>query len=301
VILICLAGIGRLQFQHDSPRRATGAEALPEAGSPKALPVLNRQDCPVITESDDELLHRATNAIVDSPEQVLAIARTLLSEDTADENGRVAMLVGALTVAGQFRTALELANEAPPSSRADWLNVTFTRWAQSQPQEAALALASVPDETAHAQAFHSLVSGWAAANPSTLADYAISLPAGEDRAYALGQAMDNWSLQDPAGMAAWLNTSPPGADYDQAIAKMIATTDGANRSPEVAMQWVENISEPNLKYDSLMRVLEEWNHADPAAAQDYAAQVAWLDGQRRVDILNRLQNPPSNIADGGNE
>src|ERR1700744_6027583 len=42
------------------------------------------------TESDDELLQQATDAVVSSPDLALAIAQKLLEDDPADRNGRVA-------------------------------------------------------------------------------------------------------------------------------------------------------------------------------------------------------------------
>jgi hypothetical protein len=70
---------------------------------------------------------------------------------------------------------------------------------------------------------------------------------------------------------------------------------------QVAMQWVENISDPNLKYDSMKLVLGQWNQTAPAAAQNYAANVSWLDEPRRQELLKSLQSPPPDVAVGDNE
>jgi len=246
-------------------------------------------------------MEAALAGAVRQPQLALAIVRGLLADDTDDEAGWGAALILALNNAGQFQTALEFLNDGPSDSQVNWTTAIFHRWGESRPQDAVKALNAITDEKLRAQAFQSLVNSWTASNPSTLADYAASLPDGEDRAYALNKAIDNWSLQDPAGMAAWLNTSPPGVDFDQAIAKLISKTDGANRSPEVAMQWVENISDSNLKYDSLMRVLGEWNQSDPSAAQNYVTNAPWLDDQQRQEIFKSWQHPPPDVAAGDSE
>jgi stage V sporulation protein SpoVS len=237
-------------------------------------------------------MEAALAGAVKQPQLALAIVRRLLADDPDDGAGCGAAFVVALNNSGQFQTAMEFLNDGPADSRADWTTATFRRWGESRPQEAVQALASIADEKLRDAAFRAVVDGWSAGNPSALADYATSLPEGDSRAYALNKAIDNWSLQDPAGLGAWLNTSPPGVDFDQTIARLISTTDGANRTPEVAMKWVENISDPNLKYDTMVRVLGQWNQSDSAAAQNYVANASWLDDQQRQKILKSLQNPP---------
>jgi len=69
---------------------------------------------------------------------------------------------------------------------------------------------------------------------------------------------------------------------------MIAKTDGANRSTDVALAWVDSISDPALKFDSLARVLEEWAQTDVTAAAEYAKNAAWLDGNQRTVLLAKL-------------
>ena len=101
--------------------------------------------------------------------------------------------------------------------------------------------------------------------------------------------MDNWSLQDPAGFAAWLNTLPPGAEADAGAALMLAKTDGANYSPEVALGWVEGISDPELRLKSLSRVLDQWAQTDPTAPADYVKNAAWIDDQQRAALLEKME------------
>ena len=123
-------------------------------------------------------------------------------------------------------------------------------------------------------------------------EFADSLPEGENHTYALDKAIDNWSLQDPAGMAAWLNTLPPGDEFDFGVAMMIIRTDGANRDPDLAMQWVENIKDSAIQQASLRRVLSEWRQSDPNAAQQYAVNATWLDEGQRQAVLKYITSEP---------
>lgn len=197
--------------------------------------------------------------------------------------------------------ALQFANEAPSDLKSGWLKAVFTRWTQSCPQDAIDALASIPDESARASLFQTIANTWAGGNPATLADFAESLPDSDNKTYALNEVANNWPLQDPEAFAAWLNTSPSGINADQAIADMISKTDGANRTPQVAMGWVEGINDTTLRYKSLMLVLDQWNESDPGAAQTYLGNVHWIDDAQRQQILKSLQTPATTVAAGSSD
>ena len=276
-MIICLAG-GLAHVLVRPANDPAGQSAAPEilaarSVTPKNIPAHFQSE----VVSMDEWLQRATNAVAASPAEALAIGRKLLADDPADENGRVAILLDALCSAGQFQTALALANEGT-ALQPDGLKLVFNCWAQSHPQEALKSLDSVADAERHSIAFRALADGWSASNPADLAAYAAALPDSQDRGYGLGVAMDNWSLQDPAGLATWLNQQPPGIEFDAGAAMMIEKTDGANRSPELAMKWVEHITDPELKQNSFLRVLAEWKQTDMTAAQKYVDNAPWLNG-----------------------
>lgn len=286
-MLACIVG-GVAHF------RPAQKSASPEPVSPAAKQIAVPATAKIIPFenhgfiSADELLRQATNAVAGAPDLALALGRQLLAADPADEKGRAATLLLALCSAGQFQTALAFAHEVPPDQHPDWLKLVFTRWAQNQPEDAVKSLDTITDPQQHSMAFRALADGWNAGSPAGLAAYAFALPAGEDRDYALGAALDNWSLQDPAALATWLNTLPHGVEFDVGAAMMVTKTDSANRPPELAMQWVENISDPALKQDSLLHVLDEWNQTDSAAARQYVATATWLDDSQRREILGKI-------------
>ncbi|HXT13006.1 MAG TPA: hypothetical protein VN873_15700 [Candidatus Angelobacter sp.] len=238
-------------------------------------------------------LDAALAGAVKQPEAALAIVRGLLKYDPTDSAGSVPAFVVALNNAGQFQIAVEFLKDAPANARADWMAATFRRWGGSQPQEAVKALALLEDPKLRHAAFHSLADGWSANDPAGLASYASSLPEGHDRTDAIEKAVDSWSLQDPPALANWLNTSPNGVDFDRAVAELISKTDGANRSPELAMAWVERISDPAMQSNSVAIVLKQWSRSDPAAAQNYVANAAWMDEQSRGEFLKVLQGEAS--------
>lgn len=222
-------------------------------------------------------------------EKTLTQLRDIFARDPTDQYGRAAELLNQTCRDKNFQTALNLVNAVPRDLRADWLQIIFNRWAQSQPSDAMQALNEIGDPDERAGAFHAAVAGWNSSNPAGLANYAINQSASDDRDYALTSALENWSLQDPAALATWLNTLPRGAEFDYGASLMIAKTDGANRSPELAMKWVENIADPELKQTSFTRVIAEWLRTDSAAAKQYVASATWIDDSSRSKILSALR------------
>lgn len=229
-----------------------------------------------------------TGALRTQPAVALTIAQNLLVDEPGFGEGCVGSLISRFSAARDFAMAWQLTTVAPDDFRASWMNAVFRSWAEDQPQDAMQALQSVPDTGLRETLFQSAVNGWAAGSPASLAAYAVTLPPGADRELAVKQAMDNWSLQDPAAMAAWLNTLPSGADFDRGVTLILARTDGANLSPATAVQWVESIGNPTLRYDSLAQVLREWSQTDPAAAVDYVKNAGWLADSQRSTLLQQL-------------
>jgi len=241
-----------------------------------------------------------TSATNLSAHKIVSLATGSLSEtQIAPTNSSAENYLFSLCDAKKFQSAVALAQNAPEEFRESRLELVFARWTQSDPHEAMNALAEIHDESLRDKIFQTIADVWSAENSTTLADYAVSLPDGNDRDYALAKAMDNWSLQDPAALAAWLNAAPAGVDLNLAIAEMISKTDGANRPPEIAALWVENISDDALKYNSLVHVLMQWNESDSAAAQNYLNSISWLDENQKLQILAKMKTPP--VLAGGDE
>jgi hypothetical protein len=230
-------------------------------------------------------LRAALTGAVNQPKIAMDLLCELLAEDPDSGGFYAETFTRALGAEGKFQEAIQFLNQAPAGTVADSVRAIFSLWMQRQPQAALAAVDAITDPQMRALAFRTAAASWNPNNPAGLAAYAQTLPEGEDRTCALHTAVNNWSQQDPAGLAAWLNTQPPGAEFDADVALLIARTDGANRPPELAMQWVENISDPALQQASLLRVLGEWTQSDPAAAQQYVANATWLNDQQRQSLL----------------
>jgi hypothetical protein len=257
--------------------------------APAAPQILAPQNSPSIDKSVSTVTPDTINAIASPADRAATQLRKLLANDPTDQSGRAAELLNQQCREGKFQTALNLVDAVPRDMRPDWLAIVFNRWAQAQPTNAIQALDMISDPAERGGAFKAAVTGWNSSNPAGLANYAINLAESDERDYALTAALQNWSLQDPTALASWLNTLPHGSEFDAGAALMIAKTDGANRSPELAMKWVENIGNPQLKQTSFARVLSEWLQSDSAAARQYVANANWLDDSTRTKILGASQ------------
>jgi hypothetical protein len=169
--------------------------------------------------------------------------------------------------------------------------MTFRRWAEEKPSEALDALNAMPAEKSWQALFQSVATGWANSDPSALAKYAVSLPAGDARSFALNQALQQWLMHDPVSLGEWLNTRPPGQETDTAAAMLITRTDQANRSTEVALGWVAQIQDLDLRTSALEHVLTEWAQTDLEGARKYLGGISWLRPEKRQAILENISRP----------
>ncbi len=222
------------------------------------------------------------------PELAMQIASDLLAQDRDSGGVYATLLAAAFSANGNFQAALQFINQSPAEAMGDPVSATFRAWAQGHPTEAMTAINSLTDAQLRQTALQVAVAAWNASDPAGLAAYANAMSPGTDRDYALGEAIDNWSLQDPSALSAWLATLPPGDEFDYGTAMMLVRTDGANRTPTEAMQWVESIHDPVLKQDSLMTILGEWRQSDLSAARQYVAGADWLDDAQRQAAMGYL-------------
>ncbi len=207
----------------------------------------------------------ALDGAAKQPEQAVAIVRGLLKYyDPSDSVRAAPALMVALNNAGEFAVALDFIKGTPADLQVEWTTATFQRWGASQPQQAIEALNSLSDEKLRTPAFEAFIASWSAGQPASAADYAASLPEGVERTYALNKIADSWALQDPVAFATWLANPPLGVNLDHAIVALITRTDSANRSSEIALEWAQGISDPDLKQDSIKWILAESGQSAPA-------------------------------------
>ncbi len=249
-------------------------------------------------ESDRFLsLEGALNGAAKTPAQAVELVRELLARNSDQGPSCAAMLIGSLSRAGEFQSALGLLNDLPASLRSNDVRGIFDLWGQTQPGEAARALDAISDAAIRASAFTAMIEGWSRKDPGALADYALTQAAGEERLRALEMAIERWTLIDPAAMAAWLGRSADESTRDFGAATMLLRTDQVNRGTETAMAWVETIRDPELRLVALAHVTREWAQQNRGEAEQYLRVTDKLDDTQRAWLMQNLSDREGAIQD----
>lgn len=234
-------------------------------------------------------------AVAGDPAEAVRVGRLMMEQNAGEASGYGTRLIDALTEAGKFTEAAQLAATSETGvQRSIWLAEAFSKWSELQPLPAAQAANAMTDPQAKMEALHGVVGGWAATDPAGLTQFLVQLPAGDERGQMVGQALANWARVDPVAVANWMNahTRELGSDLDQGM-HSIATIGGIK--PDLAVAWAENITAPELRSTALNDVLRNWVASDPAAARSYFDNTPNLlpaDRQQISEILAGM-NPPA--------
>lgn len=98
-------------------------------------------------------------------------------------------------------------------------------------------------------------------------DWANELPQGPQRRDAWSSAYAVWASKDPVAAGESLNQLPDGADRNLAINGFVSAH--VHQDGEMAMTWIDAISEPGLRDAAMIRVGRQYFQRDPAAATQW--------------------------------
>ena len=95
-------------------------------------------------------------------------------------------------------------------------------------------------------------------------DWANELPQGPQRRDAWSSAYAVWASKDPVAAGESVNQLPDGADRNLAINGFVSAH--VHKDGEMAMTWIDAISEPGLRDAAMIRVGRQYFQRDPEAA-----------------------------------
>lgn len=95
-------------------------------------------------------------------------------------------------------------------------------------------------------------------------DWANELPQGPQRRDAWSSAYAVWASKDPVAAGESVNQIPDGTDRNLAINGFVSAH--VHQDGEMAMTWIDAISEPGLRDAVMIRVGRQYFQRDPAAA-----------------------------------
>lgn len=144
-------------------------------------------------------------------------------------------------------------------------------------EEASEWLLSLGQSPSLAEAAGVLAGEWGVNDTEAAWAFCQAIPEGTLRREVVFSYADRLAGENPPEFAEWLKEMPPGIDRDIAMERLIFMIEIPH--PEVAVEWVDNIEDPEIQRTTLKRVLRYWfTHQREAA-------VAWFEA-------NNLALPP---------
>jgi hypothetical protein len=138
-----------------------------------------------------------------------------------------------------------------------------------------------------------LVRRWAESDPATAAAWATQLPPGTAHNDALQQVAIAWADSDPPTATRWICALPDDGAKSKVVLGVAYET--ARTDPVTALE-VAGALEPSRDRDeALAHAVSQWGTANPAAAFDWAVQVADTALRQRllaaIAVASAGQNP----------
>jgi hypothetical protein len=205
----------------------------------------------------------------------------------------VSAMIGMAAV-GNYEDAVRLLNSAvlPQKALDSAYGLTgflASEWAEYEPDQAAAWVLTLPDgSNDRRQAVIALGQAWANINPQAAAKFASQLPPSSERISMLTSAINAWYGSNPTQVGAWISSIPKGPDYDQFAAAIAISPRIVNSSPQTSIAWAMDISDNELKMQSLAAVCGQWIIHDEVSAGNYLAQ---LPPAMQENLLQRLNLP----------
>lgn len=181
-------------------------------------------------------------------------------------------------------SALGAARQIPETqSRKVFLEAALQTFVKTNPEAAAVWLAS-PEGMEYATDFSGrIASGWAAYQPADAGMWASSITDQSIRDRAVEAVSRTWSASSPAAASAWIQTLPDAGTRDTATAAFSSTL--ARTDAPAAAQWAASITNQNIRNRALTAVVGTWKKTDPGAALAFVQTSPSLSSKLRQKLL----------------
>lgn len=152
------------------------------------------------------------------------------------------------------------------------LAAVAAEWGASDPAAAAtLAVNSVAPGKPQDDAVVGIVQRWVQIQPDEAAAWVTAFPEGPLRDTAMEEVVKLWADQDLQQPAKWLAGLEAGPGRDSAIGAYVGKV--AISSPEVALEWAEEIVQERARDHQLESVAANWLRTDAGAARAWIAKA----------------------------
>ena len=228
------------------------------------------------------------------PMGALESVNSLNSENVHDrlmKSAATKALADALADQGGFAQASTFFSQLPAGqTRDDAFGQLAKRWTEIAPQDAATWVEGLSTDPQLKSALGSQVAqAWAENDPAAAATWAVKMdgqagPPGSADAATSGQllatAIRSWTTYDldPAGN--FLNLLPASPAKDPAVA--IFALRSSQEDPAGAFQWVNAITDDQMRLGMTVGVALEWMQQDPAGYNQFLSTSTTLNDQQKA-------------------
>lgn len=150
------------------------------------------------------------------------------------------------------------------------------RWAETDPAGAAAWARQTGGGAPLLPAIH---DRWINQDARSAAAFASSLP-GPQREALLREAVSRWLALDGAAAREWLRSQGPQAGLDPAIALHASSDELLRHQPDEAVALAQRISDPALRWQTLVAMARNLDDIDPALADQLPSRLPLMPGER---------------------
>ena len=165
---------------------------------------------------------------------------------------------------------------------------------EKEPAATAEWLQSLPKNDERNAAFATVAAVWGDKDPAAALKWAEQLPPNEGRSEAIGRAVSDLAEKYPNEITTWvgdyLAKAPPGAESDSLVARVINYSSAAKKNPQVALQWLELIGDPQQRAHQEETVSLRWARQDKNAALTHVQNSPTFSPQQKATLIQRIQN-----------
>jgi hypothetical protein len=165
------------------------------------------------------------------------------------------------------------------------MNEVAGRYVREDPEAASSWIAQFAAEEYAASAVAEVGKEWAEKEPLTAVTWLDNLPEGQGQKNGLNAAFGDWEDKDPVAAGEYLLTMAESPKRDAAIkgfAEGVAWQD-----PQIALAWALDITNPQIRGESITRVGHAYFRRNPEAAQEWLTNSGFS-----AEMQNAIKNPP---------
>jgi hypothetical protein len=164
---------------------------------------------------------------------------------------------------------------------------------KTNPLEAGRWLTALPLSEERNAAISTFAATWVERDPAAALQWTAALAPQDGQHAAVERAFRVWIESDAVGAVDWLGEYlshlPAGSKPDRLIGNLVASSPTLRRTPELARQWTELISNPERRASSEEQLAWRWSRHDLPAATNFVISSSSMAWEQKQALLQKMQ------------